>query len=73
MKIRHIEELICEHRRQKIYRLRHILSSEDDPANDGKEEGKGHLQSLLNGGQIATVGHYVFVFRVDAKNVVDGH
>ena len=72
MKIRHVEDFISEHRRQIIYRLCHRLSSEDYPADDGEEEGKGHLQSLLDGRQIATVGHYVFVFRIDSKNIVDG-
>ena len=67
-----IEELIRKHTFQIAPSLRYAFGAEDNPANDGKEERQGHLTKLLDVWQIAFVGYHVFVFRIDAEDIIDG-
>lgn len=67
-----IEELVGKHKSQIAPSLRYAFGTEDDPADDGEEEGEGYLQCLLDVGKVAAVGYHMLVFCVDVEKVVNG-
>ena len=63
---------MCEHAIQVVDGLRHGFRPENNPTDDSQEESQSHLQRLPSIGEQVPEGYNVLVFRVDAKDVVDG-
>ena len=70
--VKSLVEHRCEHTTEEFIGLRHVLGSEDDPADNCEKEGDGQLAEFANRGQQTPLSHNILRLSVDAQQDVDG-